>query len=102
MQLICKKYLTFNNLCHILAYYVFVYMNMQNIYIGEKMRDYHTIDEIEKGIDGFLPIPKRTQSKYRKEGLLKFFKLGRQIYYRTEHLKEFFIKLEQAAINKAD
>lgn len=66
------------------------------------MKDYYTIEETEKGIDGFLPIPKTTQSKYRKEGLLVFIKVGRQIYYRNEHLKQLFVKLEQAAIHKAE
>ncbi|HEO99660.1 MAG TPA: DNA-binding protein [Epsilonproteobacteria bacterium] len=66
------------------------------------MKDYYTIEETEKGINGFLPIPRTTQSKYRKDGLLVFIKVGRQIYYRTEHLKDLFIKLEQPAINKAD
>ena len=59
------------------------------------MKDYYTIDETEKGIDGFLPIPKRTQANYRKQGLLQFLKVGRQIYYRSEHLENLFLKLEK-------
>ncbi len=57
--------------------------------------NYHTIKDIENGINGFVPIPKRTQARYRKDGLLPFFRIGRQIYYRNEHLEYLFTKLEQ-------
>lgn len=67
------------------------------------MNGYFTIEETEKGIDGFLPIPKRTQANYRKQGLLQYLKVGRQIYYRSEHLNNLFSKLENlAAQPKAD
>jgi len=59
------------------------------------MTDYYTINETEKGIEGFLPIPKRTQANYRKQGLLQFLKIGKQIYYRSEHLQNLLLKLEQ-------
>jgi len=59
------------------------------------MKDYFTIVETEKGIKGFLPIPKRTQANYRKQGLLQFLKIGKQIYYRSEHLQNLLLKLEQ-------
>jgi len=59
------------------------------------MKEYFTIDETEKGIEGFLPIPKITQANYRKQGLLHYIKVGRQIYYKTEHLRHLFVKLEQ-------
>jgi len=61
------------------------------------MKDYYTINETEKGIDGFLPIPRSTQANYRKKGLLQFLKVGRQIYYRSEHLENLFLKLEELA-----
>ena len=64
------------------------------------MHDYYTIEETEKGIDEFLPIPKRTQANYRKQGLLQFLKVGRQIYYRSEHLRQLFLKLEQSSAQK--
>jgi hypothetical protein len=63
------------------------------------MNDYYTIEETEKGIDGLLPIPKRTQANYRKQGLLQFLKVGRQIYYRLEHLNNLFSKLENLAVH---
>jgi len=59
------------------------------------MKDFYTIDETEKGINTFLPLSKRIQANYRKQGLLQFLKVGRQIYYRSEHLRQLFLKLEK-------
>jgi hypothetical protein len=65
--------------------------------------NYYTIKEIESGSSNFMPIPKRTQARYRKEGLLPFFRIGRQIYYKNEHLEYLFSKLEQHTVfKKAD
>jgi ribosomal protein S1 len=63
------------------------------------MKDYYTIEETEKGIEGFLPIPKITQANYRKQGLLHYIKVGRQIYYKTEHIKQLFLSLESKSMN---
>jgi hypothetical protein len=76
---------------------------MQIIYIGENMerKEYYTIDDVAQGINEFIPIPKRSQANYRKKGLLPHLKVGRQIYYTKQHLKQLFISLE--SINtKAD
>jgi len=66
------------------------------------MKYFYTIEETEKGIEGILPIPKRSQSNYRKKGLLKFIKVGRQIYYKHEYLQELLLKLEQSSTIQAN
>jgi len=61
--------------------------------------EYYTIDDVAKGIIGFIPIPKRSQANYRKKGLLPHIKIGRQIYYSPEHIKQLFSTLESKSID---
>jgi len=74
---------------------------MQIIYIGGNMPkiEYYTIDDVAQGISEFIPVPKRSQANYRKKGLLPHIKIGRQIYYTSEHIKQLFLNLESNSMN---
>ncbi len=65
----------------------------------ETKTEYYTIKDIESGSSNYMPIPKRTQARYRKEGLLAYIKIGRQIYYTSEHIKQLFLNLESTSMN---
>jgi hypothetical protein len=61
------------------------------------MKEYYTIEEIEAGQAGVLAISKRTQARYRKEGLLPYIKIGRRIFYSKKHIEHLFKTLESQA-----
>ena len=58
------------------------------------MDKYYTTEDIERGVEGFLPIPKKVQHKYRNEKLLPYIKVARRIYCTREHLTQLFKNLE--------
>ncbi len=58
---------------------------------------YFSIQDIEQGINGILPISKRTQAHYRKKGLLPYIKVGRRIFYSQKHIEYLFNALEAQA-----
>ena len=58
------------------------------------MKEYYTIEDIEAGKAGVLPISKRTQARYRKEGILPYIKIGRRIFYSQKHIEQLFKALE--------
>ena len=65
------------------------------------MKEYFTIEEVESGQVGALPIPRSTQARYRKEGILPYIKIGRRIFYSQKHIEQLFKALEaQTAIVK--
>lgn len=67
------------------------------------MKQYYTIEELEEGQTGILPISKRTQARYRKIGLLPYIKIGRRIFYSQKHIEHLFKSLEvQTGNTKAD
>ena len=65
------------------------------------MKKYYSIEELEAGLQEILPISKRTQARYRKEGLLPYIKIGRRIFYSKKHIEYLFNQLEaQNTANK--
>jgi len=62
---------------------------------------YYSSKDISNGIEGMMKIPETTQRIYRKKGLLRFVKIGRQIYYKREYLSELLLQLEQSPTQKA-
>ena len=58
------------------------------------MKKYYSIEELEAGLQEILPISKRTQARYRKEGLLPYIKIGRRIFYSKKHIEYLFNQLE--------
>jgi predicted site-specific integrase-resolvase len=63
-----------------------------------QLKEYFTVDEIESGVAGVLPISKRTQARYRKEGLLPYIKIGRRIFYSKKHIEHLFKMLENRSV----
>ena len=64
------------------------------------MKQYYTIEELEDGQAGVLPISRRTQARYRKNGLLPYIKIGRRIFYSQKHIEHLFKALEAQTVQK--
>ena len=64
------------------------------------MKQYYTIEELEDGQAGVLPISRRTQARYRKNGLLPYIKIGRRIFYSQKHIEHLFKALETQTVQK--
>lgn len=54
-----------------------------------KEKQYYTTEEVEKGIDGLLPISKTTLRNLRSSRKIKYTKVGNQCVYRKEWIEDY-------------
>jgi len=53
------------------------------------MNDWITPKEIAKGFEEFPPIPINTQNVARSKGFLQYLKIGVNVYYKSEWIKDY-------------
>jgi len=55
-------------------------------------KEYYTTEEVVKGIDGLMPIPKITLQNLRQKRKLKYTKLGVKCVYKKEWIENYMKK----------
>ncbi len=56
-----------------------------------KEKQYYTVDEVEKGIDGLMPISRTTLRNLRSKRKIKFSKRGRDTIYMRKWVEDYLL-----------
>lgn len=56
-----------------------------------KEKQYYTVEEVEKGIDGLMPISRTTLRNLRSKRAIKFSKRGRDTIYRRDWIEDYLL-----------